>query len=76
MPHPKLKNMYIMYIYIYCEYLLYLQSSASASFLQSCINFVELRLKFSHKGPSTNNFLNRICLLRGWGVKTNRIGNR
>ena len=33
---------------IYREYLLYLQSNASGSFLQKCIYFEEQRLKFSH----------------------------
>ena len=33
---------------IYKGYLLYLQSRASGSFLQTYINFVEQRLKFSH----------------------------
>ena len=34
-------------LYIYWEYLLYLQSNASGSFLQTSINFVEPGLKFS-----------------------------
>ena len=38
----------ICILYIYREYLLYLQSNASGSFLQKCINFVEQRLEFSH----------------------------
>ena len=33
---------------IYREYLFCQQSSASSSFLQTCINFVEQKLKFSH----------------------------
>ena len=43
---PKLKKICILYIYR--EYLLCLQSNASDSFLQTCINFVEQRLKCSH----------------------------
>ena len=35
-------------LYIYREYLLCLQSNASESFLQQCINFVEQRLEFCH----------------------------
>ena len=42
-PRPKLKNVYI----IYWEYLLCLQCNASGSFFQTCITFVEKRLKFS-----------------------------
>ena len=38
----------ICILHIYREYLLCLQSNASGSFLQKCINFVEQRLKFSH----------------------------
>ena len=39
----------IKYIFnIYREYLFYLQPNASGSFLQTCINFVEQRLNFSH----------------------------
>ena len=45
-PRPKLKKACILYIYR--EYLLYLQSSASGSFLQKCNNFVEQQLKYSH----------------------------
>ena len=44
-PRPKLTK-YILHIYR--EYLLYLQSNASGSFLQKYINFVEQWLKFSH----------------------------
>ena len=36
-------------LYIYWEYLLYLQSNASGTFLQTCINFVEQQLKFISK---------------------------
>ena len=36
-PRPKLKNMDIIYLH-----------RISGSFLQTCINFVEQRLKFSH----------------------------
>ena len=43
-PLPKLKNMYI----IYREYLLCPQPNASGSFLQTCINFAEQWLKYSH----------------------------
>ena len=43
---PKIEKICILYIYR--EYLLYLQSNASGRFLQKCINFVEQRLKFSH----------------------------
>ena len=32
-----------------------MQSYASGSFLQTCINFVEQRLKFSHFGGSNQN---------------------
>ena len=43
---PKIGKLSILYV---CrEYLLYLQSNASGSFLQKCINFVEQRPKFSH----------------------------
>ena len=35
-------------LYIYREHLLCLQSSASGSFSQKCINFVQQRLKFYH----------------------------
>ena len=45
-PRAKLK-IYIDVKYLR-EYLLCLQSSASGSFLQTCINFVEQRLKLSH----------------------------
>ena len=38
----------ISILYIYRLYFLYLQSNASGSFFQKCINFVEQRLKFSH----------------------------
>ena len=41
------KNKKICILYIYREYLLYLQCSASGSFLQKCINFVEQRLEYS-----------------------------
>ena len=43
---PKIEKICILYIYR--EYLLFLQSNASGSFLQKCNNFVEQRLKFSH----------------------------
>ena len=42
------QNWKICILYIYWEYLLCPQSSASGSFLQRCINFVEQRLTFSH----------------------------
>ena len=42
---PKLKK--YIYICIYREYLLCLQSNASGKFLQKCISFVEQRFKFS-----------------------------
>ena len=42
-PRPKQKN-----TYLYWEFFLCLQSNASGSFLQTCINFAEQRLKFSH----------------------------
>ena len=45
-PRPKFKK-YVNYIFTR-EYLLCLQSNASGSFLQTCINFVEQRLNFSH----------------------------
>ena len=45
-PRPKLKK-YVYYIFTR-EYLLCLQSNARGRFLQTCINFVEQRLKFSH----------------------------
>ena len=38
----------ICILYIYREYLLRLQSNASCSLLQKCINFLEQPLKFSH----------------------------
>ena len=41
------QNWKICILYIYWEYLLCPQSNASGSFLQTCINFVEQRLKFS-----------------------------
>ena len=44
-PRPKLKNMYIIYL---LRILLSLQANASSGFLLTCINFVELRHKFSH----------------------------
>ena len=44
----KAQNWKICILYIYWEYLLRLQSNASGSFLQTCINFVEKWLKFSH----------------------------
>ena len=48
-PQPKLrKYIYIYILNIYREYLLCLQSNASGSFLQTFINSVEKRLKFSH----------------------------
>ena len=43
---PKIEKIEILNIYR--EYLLYLQSNASGSFLQTCIKFAEQRLKFSH----------------------------
>ena len=43
-----LKTEKICILYIYREYLFYLQSNGSSSFLRKCINFVERRLKFSH----------------------------
>ena len=43
---PKIEKICILYIYR--EYLLCLQSNASDSFLQKCINFVEQPLKCSH----------------------------
>ena len=43
---PKIEKKYLLNNYR--EYLLCLQSNASGSFLQTCINFVEQRLKFSH----------------------------
>ena len=43
-PRPKLKK-YILYIYR--EYLPCLQSSASGSFLQTCVNILQQRLSFS-----------------------------
>ena len=42
----KIEKKYLLNIYR--EYLLCLQSNASGSFLQKCINFLEQRLKFSH----------------------------
>ena len=36
---PKIENKYLLNIYR--EYLFFLQSNASSSFLQTCINFVE-----------------------------------
>ena len=42
------QNWKICILHIYREYLLCLQSNASGSFLEKCINFVEQRLKFSH----------------------------
>ena len=45
-PRPKLKKTYILNIYR--EYLLFLQSNASGSFLKTFINFVEQRHKFSY----------------------------
>ena len=47
-PHPRLKKT----LNFYREYLLCLQSSASGSFLQTCINFLEQRLQFSHSKGS------------------------
>ena len=46
MLRPKIKE--IQLLNIYREYLLCLQSNASGSFLQTCINFVEQPLSFSH----------------------------
>ena len=46
--HAKVEKIYMLNIY--WEYLLCLQSNASI--LQTCINFVEQRLKFSHFGSS------------------------
>ena len=43
---PKIKKRY--FLNIYKEYLFCLQSNVSGSFLQTCINFVEQILKFSH----------------------------
>ena len=43
-PQKLKKNM----LNFYREYLLCLQSSASSSFLETCVNFVEQRAKFSH----------------------------
>ena len=45
-PRPKLKKKCILNIYK--EYLLCPQFNANASFLQTCINFAEQRLKFCH----------------------------
>ena len=45
MPRPKLKNICIIYL---LGIFALSQSNASGSFLQTCINFVEQRLKFSH----------------------------
>ena len=45
-PRTKLENMYV--IYLHREYLLCLQSNEIDSFLQTCINFAEQQLKFSH----------------------------
>ena len=45
-PTPKIEKICI--IYIPRVYLLCLQSNASGSFLQKCINFLEQQLKFSH----------------------------
>ena len=42
------QNWKICMIYIPRVYLLCLQSNASGSFLQKCINFLEQQLKFSH----------------------------
>ena len=44
-PLPKLQNMYIIYVLRtgFC-----MQSNGSGRFLQTCINLVEKRLKFSH----------------------------
>ena len=42
------QNWKICILYIYWECLLCLQSNASGSFLQTCITFVEQRLKFTH----------------------------
>ena len=60
---PKIEKICILYIY--WEYLLCMQSNASGSFLQICINFVE-RLKFSHfEGSIIPKFFS------AWGDKTN-----
>ena len=40
------QNWKISVLYIYWEYLFYLQSNASSSFLQTSINFVEQRTKY------------------------------
>ena len=45
-PQPKIEKICILYVYR--EYLFCLQSNASGSFFQKCINFVEQQLKFSH----------------------------
>ena len=43
---PKIEKIFISNIYR--DYLLYPQSNASGSFLLTCINFAEQRIKFSH----------------------------
>ena len=45
---PCLKLKKICILYIYRKYLLCLQSNASGSFFQKCVNFVEPRFKVSH----------------------------
>ena len=50
MPKIKKKKTYFTF---YREYMLFLQSTASGSFLQTCINFVEQRRKFSNFEGST-----------------------
>ena len=49
-PRPKLENTNTIYL---LRILLCLQSNASGSFLQKCINFVEQRLEFSHFEATT-----------------------
>ena len=46
--NPCLKLKKICILYIYRKYLLCLQSIASGSFFQKCVNFVEPRFKVSH----------------------------
>ena len=45
-PTPKIEKIWVLCIYR--EHLICLQSNASGISLQTCINFVERRLKFSH----------------------------
>ena len=47
-PHPNLKKIYIYMLTIERTYLLCLPSNASGSRLQTCTDFVERQLKFSH----------------------------